>query len=217
VPRAGLTTDQVVAAAAALADEIGFNAITLAELADRLGVKPPALYKHVDNLADLQHRIAALAMSEFGDAAGDALQGKAGLDALTALFAALRSYVERHPGRYSATIGAQFHGEDDPLFIAGLRMITSIRAVVSGYGIKSDDLDHAIRTLRCTLHGFAVLQAVDGFQWSNDPDESFTWMIKFADAGLRAIGGQPTIPGRATSGSPRRPDVAQSPPPLQRK
>jgi AcrR family transcriptional regulator len=61
----------------------------------RLGVKPPALYKHVDNLADLQHRIAALAMSEFGDAAGDALQGKAGLDALTALFAALRSYVER--------------------------------------------------------------------------------------------------------------------------
>jgi AcrR family transcriptional regulator len=188
VPRAGLSTDQVVAAGATLADEIGFHALTLAVLADRLGVKPPALYKHVDSLADLQHRIATLAMTEFGDAARDALQGRAGLDALSALFATLRGYVENHPGRYSATIGAEVQGEDDPLFVSGLRVINSIRAVLSGYGIEPDDLDHAIRSLRCILHGFAVLQAADAFQWSNDPDESFAWMIKFADAGLRAIG-----------------------------
>lgn len=190
MPRAGLSTDHVVAAGASLADEIGFHPLTLAVLADRLGVKPPALYKHVESLADLQHRIATLAMTEFGDAARDALQGKAGLDALTALFATLRAYVERHPGRYAATIGAEFHGEDDPFYVAGSRMINSIRAVLSGYGIEPDDLDHAIRSLRCILHGFAALQAADGFQWSNDPDESFTWMIKFADAGLRAIGAQ---------------------------
>jgi AcrR family transcriptional regulator len=190
VPRAGLSTDHVVAAGASLVDEIGFQALTLAVLADRLGVKPPALYKHIDSLADLQHRIATLAMSEFGDAARDALQGKAGLDALAALFATLRTYVERHPGRYAATIGAEFYGEDDPFYVAGLRMINSIRAVLSGYGIEPDDLDHAIRSLRCILHGFAALQAAGGFQWSNDPDESFTWMIKFADAGLRAIGAQ---------------------------
>jgi AcrR family transcriptional regulator len=197
VPRAGLSTDQVVVAGAGLADEIGFHALTLAVLADRLGVKPPALYKHVESLADLQHRIAALAMNEFGDAARDALQGKAGLDALTALFTALRGYVEQHPGRYSATIGAEFHGEDDPLFAAGLRVINSIRAVLSGYGIEPDDLDHAIRSLRCTLHGFAMLQAADAFQWSNDPDESFTWMIKFADSGLRTIGAERPRPSRS--------------------
>ena len=190
MPRAGLSTDQVVAAGANLADEIGFPALTLAVLAERLGVKPPALYKHVESLADLQHRIAVLGMCEFGDAVRDALQGKAGLDALTAMFTALRGYVERHPGRYSATIGAQFHGDDDPLYVAGLRVINSIRAVLSGYGIAPHDLDHAIRSLRCTLHGFAMLQAADAFQWSNDPDESFTWMIKFADAGLHAIGAQ---------------------------
>ena len=43
MPRAGLNTDQVVAAGAALADEIGFPALSLAGLADRLGVRPPAL------------------------------------------------------------------------------------------------------------------------------------------------------------------------------
>ena len=190
MPRAGLSTEQVVAAGAALVDEIGFQALSLAALAERLGVKPPALYKHIDSLADLQHRIAVQAMNELGDAVRDALQGKAGLDALTALFGAVRGYVERHPGRYSATIGARFDGADDPLYAAGLRVINSIRAVLSGYGIKPDDLDHAIRSLRCTVHGFAALQAAHGFQWSNDPDESFTWMITFADAGLRAIGAQ---------------------------
>lgn len=190
MPRAGLNTAEVVAAGAALADEVGIGAVSLAALADRLGVRPPALYKHVDSLADLRHRIATLAMAEFGDALRDGLQGKAGVDALAAMFTALRSYIADHPGRYHATVGAAFHGPDDPLLVAGERVINSVGAVLSGYGIPSDQIDHAIRTLRCTIHGFALLQAADGFQWSNDPDESFAWMIQFIDAGLRAVGAQ---------------------------
>ena len=190
MPRVGLNTAEVVAAGAVMADEVGINRVSLAALAQRLGVRPPALYKHVANLADLQHQIAALAMAEFGDALRDGLQGKAGFDALAAMFTALRDYIHHHPGRYSATVGAEFHGPDDPLFVAGARVIDSIGAVLAGYGIPADQIDHAIRTLRCTIHGFALLQAANGFQWSNDPDDSFTWMVRFIDAGLRAVGGQ---------------------------
>lgn len=188
MPRAGLGTAEVVAAGAALADEIGFGNLTLALLAERLGVKPPALYKHVDGLADLHHRIAALAMAEYGEQVRDALQAKVAADAIGAVFTTMRRFVQRHPGRYTATVGAQFHGEDDPLYVAGLRVIESLRAVVSSYGVADADLDHAIRTLRCTLHGFAVLEAANAFQWDNDPDESFAWMTRFVDAGLRALG-----------------------------
>jgi len=124
VPRAGLSTADVVAAGAALADEAGIGAVTLALLAERLGVKPPALYKHVASLADLQHRV-----------------------------------------------------------------INSIRAMLAGYGIAPGEADHAIRALRCPIHGFSLLQAAGGFQWSNDPDESFAWMIRFVDAGLRGVAG----------------------------
>lgn len=190
MPRVGLSTGEVVAAGATLADDIGFSAVSLAVLADRLGVKPPALYKHIDGLADLQHRIAALAMTEFSEELREALQGKSGSDALAALFTTMRSYVERHPGRYSATTGAVFRGKDDPLFTAGLRVINSIRAVLAGYGIAPGEMDHAIRAVRCSIHGFAVLQAANGFQWGNDPGDSFAWMIRFVDAGLRAMGGR---------------------------
>jgi AcrR family transcriptional regulator len=188
MPRVGLNTSGVVASGAGLADEAGIGSVTLAALAERLGVKAPALYKHVDGIGDLQHRIATLAMTELGDALRDALQGKSGADAIGALFTTLRSYIAEHPGRYTATTGAQFQGSDDPLLAAATRVIDSIRAVLSGYGIQPDELDHAIRILRCMMHGYALLQAAGAFQWGNDPDESLAWMIRFVDTGLTAVG-----------------------------
>jgi AcrR family transcriptional regulator len=189
VPRAGLSTADVVAAGAAMADEAGIGAVTLASVAARLGVKPPALYKHVASLGDLQHRIATLAMTELGETLRDALQGRAGSEALAAMFGAMRRYVAEHPGRYGATIGAEFRGQDDPLLAASARVIRSVGAVLSGYGVAPGETDHAVRALRCVIHGFAMLQAANAFQWSNDPDESFAWMIRFVDAGLRGMGG----------------------------
>lgn len=90
-----------------------------------------------------------------------------------------------HPGRYAATIGVEATGQDDPLFAASARVIGSFAAVLRGYGISEGDMDHAMRTLRCTIHGFAVLQAAGGFQWSTDPEETVSWMIGFMDRGLR--------------------------------
>jgi AcrR family transcriptional regulator len=188
MPRAGLNTSKVVASGAELADESGIGSVSLAAIAARLGVKAPALYKHVDGIGDLQHRIATLAMTEATDALRDALQGKSGADAIGALFTSLRSYIAEHPGRYNATTGAQLQGSDDPLLAATTRWINTIRAILSGYGIQPDELDHAIRMLRCMIHGYALLQAANAFQWSNDPDESVAWMIRFVDAGLTAVG-----------------------------
>jgi AcrR family transcriptional regulator len=188
VPRAGLSGGEVVAAAAGLADEIGYAGLTMGLLAERLGVRTPSLYKHVGGLDDLQHQLATLAMTEVGEVIRDAVQGLAGADALAALLHAIRGYVTQHPGRYMATAGgggAVLRGPDDPLLAASARVLATIAAVLRGYGIAEDEMDHAIRTIRCTIHGFAMLEASGGFQWSNDPDESFEWMIRFIDRGLR--------------------------------
>jgi hypothetical protein len=40
--------------------------------------------------------------------------------------------------------------------------------------------------LRSVLHGFATLEAADGFQIDTDVDASFLWLIDFVDGGLRA-------------------------------
>jgi AcrR family transcriptional regulator len=185
MPRTGLATDDLVRTGAEIADEFGYHHLTLGLVAQRLGVRPPSLYKHVDGLADLQHRIATLAMTELGEAIRDAVPGLAGRDALSALANACRAYVAAHPGRYTATIGAEFTGPGDPLLAASARVIELIAAVLRGYHIGDGEMVHAIRAVRCTLHGFAVLQATNAFQWGGDIDESFDRLVAFIDSGLR--------------------------------
>lgn len=182
--RAGVTIERIVETAAEIADESGYDALTLAHIAQRLGVRPPSLYKHVESLAEVQHRLATRAMTELGEQIRDAMLGLSGREALAALARVTRRYVSMHPGRYAATIGATFTGPDDPLLAASTRVIETIAAVLRGYGLPEQEVVHAIRTIRCALHGYAVLEATDGFQWSGAPDESLDWMVAFIDRGL---------------------------------
>ncbi len=186
MPRAGLDRAAVVAAGAALADEVGAGRLTMGLLAERLGVRTPSLYKHVAGQEDLNRRIAGLALSEAADAVGGAVQGHAGRDALAAAARAFRLFVLQHPGRYAATIGMEPTGPDDPLATGGRRLLDAFLAVLRGYDLPERDVDHALRMLRSLFHGFATLQSAGGFQWSADVDESFEWLVAFADRGLRA-------------------------------
>ena len=186
MPRAGLDPATVTEAAAALADEIGISQLSMSVVAERLGVKAPSLYKHVDGLTDLTRRIAVLAATELGDELRDAMQGRAGADALAAAAQTVRDYVKRHPGRYAATTGIRPADADDPLTIALDRTMASLAAVLRGYELDPSDEIHALRMLRSMLHGFATLEASNGFQMATDVDASFTWVIEFIDRGLRA-------------------------------
>ncbi|MEU9554163.1 TetR/AcrR family transcriptional regulator [Streptomyces fumanus] len=177
----------MVAAGAALADEVGAAGLTMGLLAEKLGVRTPSLYKHVSGQDDLTRRIAALALGEAADAVGGAVQGYAGRDALAAAARAFRGYVLAHPGRYAATIGVEPSGPDDPVAAAGRKLLDAFMAVLRGYAVAESDVDHALRTLRSLCHGFATLQSAGGFRWSADIDESFEWLIAFADRGLRAM------------------------------
>jgi AcrR family transcriptional regulator len=55
---ARLDREQVVSAAIALADEAGLDAVSLRGVADRLGVTPMALYRHVASKDDLLDEMA---------------------------------------------------------------------------------------------------------------------------------------------------------------
>ncbi|GLY31570.1 TetR/AcrR family transcriptional regulator [Kineosporia sp. NBRC 101731] len=185
MPRAGLDAGSVTAAGAALADEVGFDRLSMGLLAERLGVKAPSLYKHVTGQADLSHRIAVLAMTEIADTIGEATRGRAGRDALVAGANAMRTYALKHPGRYTAGNVARPNGAEDPLHPAVDRLLASWTAMLRGYRLDPDQEIHVLRLLRSILHGFAILEATGGFRIGIDVDDSFTWMVRFIDQGLR--------------------------------
>ncbi|GAA2425865.1 TetR/AcrR family transcriptional regulator [Streptomyces glaucus] len=162
MPRAGLTTDRLVAAAAELADEVGFENVTLSALARRFGVKDASLYTHVRNLQDLRTHLALFAGGELIDRIAAAVAGRAGKDALAAFAGAYREYALTRPGRYAAT---RIRIDQD--LIAGspaLRRTAEITyGMLRGYGLREPDLTDAVRLLRATFHGYCALEAAGGF------------------------------------------------------
>ncbi|MEV8125992.1 WHG domain-containing protein [Streptomyces sp. NPDC085944] len=162
MPRAGLTTDRVVAEAADLADETGFEAVTVSALARRLGVRDASLYTHVKNLQDLRVRVALLAGGELIEKIAQAVAGRAGKEALAAFAGAYRAYALRHPGRYAAT-----QIRVDQALVAdspALRRTAEITyGMLRAYGLTEPDLTDAVRLLRATFHGYCALEASGGF------------------------------------------------------
>ena len=196
MPRAGLGTAAVVAAGADLADEIGFADLTMGQLAERVGVRTPSLYKHVAGQDNLNRRIAALALDEAADAIGAAIQGRSGRDALRAAARALRDFVLAHPGRYAATTGVQFTDPDDPVALAAVRGLEPLAAVLRGYDLAPADTTHALRALRSVLHGFAGIEAAGGFRWSTGTEASSEWLVDLLDRGLRTAPTRQPAPAR---------------------
>lgn len=199
MPRAGLTPTAVTAAAAELLDEVGATGLSMGLLAERLGVKAPSLYKHVDSIADLVHRIAIQAADELADAIRDAIAGKAGSEALAAGAQAMRAFFAAYPGRAAAASSARPSGPEDPIIKARSRVLESYAAVLSGYRLDAVQQVHAVRMLRSVLQGFTELEAADGFQFDTSTDVSFDWMVALIDRGLRDAASA----GHEAAGAPR--------------
>ncbi len=181
--RAGLDAAVVVRAAAELADAEGLERLTLAALAQRLGVRPPSLYAHVGGLADLRVRLAIDACNGLRDALAEAALGRAGGDALRAVADAYREWALAHPGRY-ATID---HVTDDPRAAAAAAAVAEVLfAVMRGYGLAGEDAVHGTRAVRSAVHGFITLQQSGGFRMDADPEQTWARMLAMLDRGLRA-------------------------------
>ena len=177
MPRAGLTPDRVVAEAERIADEVGLARLTLAALADRLGVRQPSLYKHIDGLDGLRRGIAVRAKDELAGVLARGAVGRSRGDAIAALAGAYRHWALQHPGRYAAAqrAPAPDDTEDQAASQAVVRVVTD---VLAGFELRDDDAVDAARALRSALHGFVTLEANGGFGLPADIDRSFDRLVR---------------------------------------
>jgi AcrR family transcriptional regulator len=181
--RVGIDRDAVVRAAAKIADDEGWDALTLARVAGKLRVRSPSLYNHVGGLEDLRRELKLLVMHELNTALTRATIGKSRDDAVRALAAAYRAFVKRHPGTYAATMVAA--PKNDPAVEAAAgHIVETLLSVLSGYGLDRREGIHAIRAMRSAVHGFAALEIAGGFGIPLDVDKSFDWLVSSLLKGL---------------------------------
>lgn len=186
MPRAGLGTDNVTAAAGAIVDAEGVGALTLVRLASDLGVAPPSLYKHIRGLDDLIDRVTTRAIQRLADELAAADPGQPGRGRLVAIATTYRGFATQHPGFYWLTqTGVRTASAERQA--AAARALAVFIAVVAGYGVPESHFTDAIRLVRAGLHGFVDIEARGGFQMPHSVGKSFAILVDMLDASLTLL------------------------------
>lgn len=172
MPRAGLTSDKIIEAASRLADEQGFDSLTLAALARLFDVRLPSLYAHVASVHELKKGVALLALRRLAERVETAVAGRAEKDALVALADTHRNFAREHPGLFHA---ARYPlDEESAARSGGARLAWLNHAILRGYDLEEEDRVHATRLIGAFVLGFSLLELAGSFAHSA-PDAELSW------------------------------------------
>ena len=188
--RTPLDTEKVVDEAARIADAEGLDAVTLTRVADRLGVRQPALYRHVEGFDDLIRSLGLRGRKLLADRLSTAAQGVAGPDVVQALGHAWRGVVRDAPGLYAATDRYPCAG-DPELEDAVEEIVTIIARSLGGFDLDNSQRIHVARALRSSFHGFAHLESGDGHPHPHDLEDTFSGLVDLLLAGIRQLESAP--------------------------
>lgn len=187
--RAGLDLQTVLTAAAELADTKGVEELSLATLAQKLGIRSPSLYNHVEGLPGLRKKLVIYGLTRMRDDMARAAIGKSGDEAVKAIAGAYLEFVRRHPGVYEITQRFPEWNDEHHQRAAG-DVVDIIIRVLDAYELDKDTAIHIIRGLRSLLHGFASIEQQGGFNMPLDLDASFRILIDTFLGGIRSLKGQ---------------------------
>ncbi|KAF4324662.1 hypothetical protein G195_001963 [Phytophthora kernoviae 00238/432] len=155
----------------ALADSDGFHSLTLAALAQRLDVRSPSLYNHINGLPGLRQELALMSAQQLSLTLTEASAGRSGDEAIQEVAAAYIGFVRKHPGLYEAFFHAPDRKEPQ-LVVASTAALDLLLRLLQPYPLSEAEALHAVRGLRSLCHGFASMGEKGGFGMSFDPDES---------------------------------------------
>jgi AcrR family transcriptional regulator len=168
---------EAVAAARELLEREGPEGLTMRRLADRMGIRAPSLYKHVESKEELEALLIADVFREIGhlfhDAVAGASKGGSRRRALDELARSYRSWALAHPHLYRLMTGGPLPRERLP---EGLEAWAA-EPVVTAVG---GDPDRA-RAAWAFAHGMTILE-LDG-RFPPDADLDAAWA-----SGIRALG-----------------------------
>ena len=144
--RAPLNRERVLRTALALADEGGFEALTMRKLAKELGVEAMSLYNHVANKDDLLDGMVDLVFAEIEPPPTD-------VDWKTAMrrrAISTREALARHRWAIGQMEGRGTHGP------ANLRLHDAVLGCLRGAGFSLEMTVHAYSVQDSYIYGFAL-------------------------------------------------------------
>jgi AcrR family transcriptional regulator len=167
--RVPLNRDRVLRAAVTLADEVGVEALSMRNLAERLGVVPMALYKHVANKEELLDGMVEVIVGEIDPPA----EGADWKDAIRQRILSARRSLLRHPWAVQV-IESRTHAS--PVV---LEYMDSLIGMFRAGGFSVDLTHHAMHALGIRMWGF-TREVFPTPAPPADPDDRAAMFAQFA-------------------------------------
>jgi len=185
--KVGLDKNKIIEAAAVIADEKGISGVTLKELADKLGIKPPSLYKHFSRgLDELNTELMLYGWRMLDSEITKAVLGKAKDDAVIALCYAYRRFVSEHKGLYEAMQWYNMYLSDKHLQVSAGAVEIMFRSL-SSYDLTEEQKVHTVRMIRAFMQGFSMIEYNGGYGNPVSVDETFDFALKTILNGIADI------------------------------
>jgi AcrR family transcriptional regulator len=186
----------VLVASLELADERGLSSVTMHAVADRLGVTPMALYRHVASKADLLDGMVEQLLLEVA-VPDPALPAAA---RFTAFARGVRETARRHPDVFVLLL------QRPATTPAARRVRDAVYDALRAGGLVEEDVARMERVLSTVVLGFAASEVGGRFAGHDrqELDEDFAFMEALLLRGLAGYVGTPAAEGFAASPAGRR-------------
>lgn len=185
--RIGLNKDIIIRIAAEMADEKGAVDVTFKELAGRLGIKPPSLYKHfIGGLDELNKELMLYGWRLMDGEITKAVIGKAKDDAVIALCYAYRNFVSEHKGLYEVMQWYNMYESEEHQQASAGAVDVMYRALAS-YELSEEQKVHTVRLIRSFLQGFSTIEVNVGKDYPVPLTDSFDFALKAILNGIANI------------------------------
>lgn len=168
------TTAAIVAAARAIVEAGGAGSLTMKEVATRVGVRAPSLYKRVRDRNDLIRLVVEDTVDEIGvrlQAAADRTVDPRA--AVVAMADALRALAHERPQCYQLTFGPLPPGARPER--GTLERVAGPVLEMSGRLAGEDHALEAARTLTAWMNGFIQMELSGAFRLGGDVDAAYAW------------------------------------------
>lgn len=183
-----LSRKDVIAAAIAGIDQEGAAALGVSRVARRLGIKPPAIYKHLESGAALQR---ATAITLWGQYLTGCQQTLAGRSITTNLLKQLghftRNFAKTYPGRYQVMMQVQLQPSDPDASVIIHKLLAFLRRALSDYPLTDTQLIDVMRMVNAAIYGFIALEQGGLMTLERPTDKSYEVMLEGLIAAIATI------------------------------
>lgn len=179
----------VVLAALACVEEGGPDALNVNRVAQRLGIRTPSLYNHVEGADDLRQAVLVEILERSAtDIIIDADENTDPENFIFVYARAVRRYANGSPNFYQFLTLSVIDWRDtrfSPHWAAGANRLG---VAVAGLGTPEAIRTHAVRGILSAIHGFARQETRGAWGEATDLDESFDWVIRTLVDALKRSG-----------------------------